>query len=188
MKTNILSQNLHTRQEFCTRDRLKARLNLLKNNNPEPKDLAVLEKTLDIVQITPGDRADKILSNYEKAVDEKRAGTPALLRTVHDVGFQVVKTLGGSLALPFVLEHSLKEQREAVHETIEWNSVSPPSLEVALQEISDSPESETAQFNESWLKNQLDRLTVGEAPKTTPDYLVYSEVFPFVKDWSEQSQ
>jgi hypothetical protein len=167
---------------------LQARLNLLKNNHPESKDLAVLDKTLDIIQITPGDSAGKILNNYEKAVDEKRAGTPALLRTVQDVGFQVVKTLGGSIALPFVLEHSLKEQREAVHNTIEWNSMTPPSLEVALQEISDSPKSETAKFNEMWLKNQLDKLTVGEEPKTTPDYLVYSEVFPFVKDWPGQQQ
>jgi hypothetical protein len=188
MKTNVFSQNLHTRQQFCTRDRLKARLNLLKNNNPEPKDLAVLEKTLDIIQVTSGDSAGKILNNYEKGIDEKRAGTPALLRSVQDAGFQAVKTLGGSLALPFVLEHSLKEQREAVHKTIEWNSISPPSLEVALQEISDSPKSETAQFNEIWLKNQLDKITVGEAPKASPDYLVYSEVFPFVKDWPHQQQ
>jgi hypothetical protein len=58
-----------------------------------------------------------------------------------------------------------------------------PLLEGALHEIQDNPGSSKAQFQQGWLMAGVDRSMAGVAG-SEPEYLAYSEVFPFVKDWA----
>ena len=171
--------DIQTRIDITPRKLLAARLKsdvIYSRNSGELKTEQQYKDALVLLEDTPGENFKEIRQNILA-----NSKNHSLTRKIQ--GWLSKQAVPNIFGFPISLEIEEKDLNSSARSSLKKITVEAlrkPSLESALENIQNNPDSSTAQFQQNWL---LAGINLTGVPAGEPEYRAYSEVFPFVKDW-----
>ncbi len=173
--------DLQTRIDITPRNLIKARLQssvLHSRNSGESKVEQQYRDTLTLLEQTPGENFKEIRQSILSNTKNHSTGH----KIQQWLSKQHIPNLFGFPISLEVKEENLNKKVRTGLEQITDEAIRKPLLESALENIQRNPDSSSGQMQQRWLLAGVDRTLAG-ATGNEPEYLAYSEVFPFVKQW-----